>query len=73
MPSLLLDIALSRQTLQLYYQGDASRLVLTSREGRRVNMPIHHLRPFVTHLGVNGVFEIEFNEFGKLLSLRRLS
>lgn len=73
MPILLLDIALSAQSLRAVYQGRASRVLLTSREGRRVSLPAHHLRPFLTHAGVYGCFALEFNDQGQLLSLRQVN
>lgn len=73
MPCLTVDIALAKQSLERYYQGSVSRVIVQSREGGRVNLPIHHLRPFITHDGVQGAFEIEFSELGKLVKLRRIS
>lgn len=73
MPILLLDIALSAQSLRAVYQGRANRVLLTSREGRRVSLPAHHLRSFLTHAGVYGCFALEFNDQGQLLSLRQVN
>ncbi len=73
MPCLILDIALSAERLRAVYQGRANRILVQSREGRRVSLPAHHLRPFLTHDGVYGAFELEFSAAGELLSLRRLS
>ncbi|UTW07419.1 DUF2835 domain-containing protein [Pseudomonas benzenivorans] len=72
MPSLVLDIALSAERLRAVYQGQANRILLSSRDGRRVSLPAHHIRPFLTHEGVYGSFELEFSPKGQLLSLRRL-
>ncbi len=72
MLSLVLDIALSAERLRAVYQGRANRILLQSRDGRRVSLPAHHLRAFLTHEGVYGSFELEFNSTGELLSLRRL-
>ena len=73
MPSLLLDIALSAERLRAVYQGHANRVLLRSRDGRRVSLPAHHLRPFLTHEGAYGSFALEFNADGELLALRRLA
>lgn len=32
----------------------------------------HHLRPFLRHDGIHGVFELEFSAAGELLDLRQL-
>lgn len=73
MASLVLDIALSAERLQAVYRGHANRIMAQSRDGRRVSLPAHHLRPFLTHEGIYGAFVLEFNASGELLSLRPLS
>ena len=73
MPSLVLDLALSAERLLAVYQGRANRVVANSRDGRRVSLPAHHLRPFLTRDGVHGAFVLEFSANGELLSLRRLA
>ena len=73
MPILTLDIALSAESLRAVYQGRANRVLLKSREGQRVNLPAHHLRPFLTHAGVYGCFPREFNGQGLLWSLRQIN
>jgi hypothetical protein len=73
MPSLVLDIALSAERLRAVYQGRANRILLHSRDGRRVSLPAHHVRPFLTHEGVYGAFELEFSAAGELVNLRRLN
>jgi hypothetical protein len=72
MPSLVLDIALSAERVQAIYSGHANRIMAQSRDGRRVSLPAHHFRPFLTHTGIHGSFELEFSLEGELLSLRRL-
>lgn len=72
MPSLLLDIALSAERLRAVYQGRANRILLRSRDGRQVSLPAHHIRPFLTHEGVYGAFELSFGAGGEFVSLRRL-
>lgn len=72
MPSLVLDVALSAERLRAVYQGRANRILLHSRDGRRVSLPAHHFRAFLTHEGVYGSFVLEFSPAGELLSLRPL-
>ncbi len=73
MPSLVLDIRLTAEQFLAFYQGHANRVLATSRDGRTVSLPAHHLRPFLTHNGIQGSFELEFSAKGELLSLRRLA
>jgi len=72
MPSLVLDIALSAEQFLAVYQGRANRVLARSRDGRRVSVPAHHFRPFLTHEGIHGSFVLEFNAAGELLKLQRL-
>lgn len=72
MPNLTLDIALSSQRLLALYRGQANRVLLRSREGPRVNLAAHHLRPFVGPDGVHGTFVLAYDDDGRLLDLRRL-
>lgn len=73
MPSLVLDISLSAERFLAVYQGHANRVMVRSRDGRKVSLPAHHLRPFLTHDGIHGSFELEFDPGGSLLALRRLA
>jgi len=73
MACVVLDIYLPADRLQAVYRGDANRVLVVSRDGRRINLPAHHLRPFITHSGVRGSFELEFDDAGLLLALRRLA
>lgn len=72
MPRLVLDIALPAERLLAVYQGQVNRILVRSRDGIRVSLPAHHLRPFTTTVGVYGSFEMEFSEDGKLTCLRKL-
>jgi hypothetical protein len=72
MASLILDVALSAERLHDLYQGRANRIQALSRDGRRVSIPAHHFRSFVTHDGLYGCFELHFNDAGELLNLQRL-
>lgn len=72
MPSLVLDIALTTERFLAVYQGRANRVLLHSRDGRKVSLPAHHLKPFLRHDGIHGSFELEFNHQGELLELRPL-
>lgn len=73
MARVVLDICLPADRLQAVYRGGAYRVLGVSRDGRRTNLPVHHLRRFITRSGVQGNFELEFDDAGRLLSLRRLA
>ena len=73
MQQLIIDLALPAERYLAWYQGRAERVLIHSRDGRRVSLPAHHLRPFLTHGGVYGSFLLSFTDEGKLLKLERLA
>lgn len=69
---LVVDIALPAERYLAWYRGQAGRVLMYSRDGRRVSLPAHHLRPFLTHEGVYGSFVMRITREGKLISLQRM-
>jgi hypothetical protein len=55
-----------------YYNGTANTISVLSDDGRRIEFPAEHLRQFVTHQGIEGNFEIEFDQQFKIRQLRRI-
>ena len=66
-----IDIALSPEELQRAYQG-VSQVACTARDGRRIRFPVKILWSFITHQGIYGRFEIEFDQYKKFKDIRRL-
>ena len=58
---------------QSYYEGVASAVNVQAEDGRRIQFPASELRPFFTHNGIQGRFEIEFSETHKLVGLKKLN
>lgn len=69
---LIVDIAVPAERYLAWYRGHADRVLMHSRDGRRVSLPAHHLRPFLSREGVYGSFVMRFTSDGKLISLERL-
>lgn len=55
-----------------YYHGTVREVVAVSVDGRRLRFPANILQSFVLHDGVNGLFEIEFNQDNKFVAIRRI-
>lgn len=72
MPSVRFHLNISPERYLAYYQGAAHSVIATGRDGRRVQFPAERLRPFVTHEGVRGEFELEFDANNKFVALRRI-
>ncbi|MDH5570246.1 MAG: DUF2835 domain-containing protein [Gammaproteobacteria bacterium] len=66
-------INLSVESYRHYYSGHARFIQVQGHDGRRLRFPAEKLRPYLSHRGVYGEFELEFDENNKFISLRRCS
>lgn len=55
-----------------YYEGGVKNVSVQAHDGRRVQFPASLLQRFLTHSGVAGVFEIEFDECNRYVSISRV-
>ncbi|MBF0255457.1 MAG: DUF2835 domain-containing protein [Gammaproteobacteria bacterium] len=55
-----------------YYQGEAVMASVVAEDGRRIQFPARHLRPFVTPEGIFGRFEMILDENNRFVSLKRV-
>lgn len=65
------SLNLSSDQYLRYYRGAARAVQVRAEDGRMVRFPAAALRPFVTHDGVQGEFELILGEDDRLLELRR--
>ncbi len=56
-----------------YYSGHAQSISVQADDGRRIEFPAMHLREFVSHNGIQGYFEICFDEKKRFQSIRRIN
>jgi hypothetical protein len=73
MRSLVISLAISTDEFQRLYQGSVKEVLAFSQDGRRVRFPAAILRPFVLHNGVQGAFEISFDENNRFQAIKRLN
>lgn len=66
-------LSISPEEMQRYYRGEASSVIVLSDKGLRLQFPARFLRSFVGPSGVNGRFEIEYDDQGKLVNLRQIA
>jgi hypothetical protein len=66
------SLYIAPQAYLRYYQGTASQVSVLAEDGRRIQFPAHHLRPFVTPDGILGRFEMMLDGDNRLISIRRL-
>lgn len=62
-------LGISAQEMQRYYSGQARHVVVTAENGQRLQFSAELLRRFVTQDGVQGWFEIEYDDAGRLQGL----
>lgn len=55
-----------------YYEGAASTVVATTTDGRTIRFPANILRSVVQADGVQGIFELVFDENHKFVSIKRI-
>jgi uncharacterized protein DUF2835 len=56
-----------------YYQGKARSIVVCSEDNRSIKFPANAIRSFLTHDGIFGQFEIQFDENNKLIRIQRIN
>ena len=72
MQKMRFSISISADQYQAYYQGAAKFVRVQSEDGRSLKFPASELQKFVTHNGIEGRFEIIFDNHYKLVSLHKL-
>lgn len=72
MQKMRFTVDISAEQIQSYYQGSAKFVRVQSDDGRTLKFPVSELQKFVSHTGVQGQFEIQFNDQFKLVSLNRI-
>jgi len=72
MAEVVLDVALSAFKYEAMYTGLVKNLVASSLDGRKIQLPLSAFQRFVTHQGIHGLFEVEFDDKNKLIAVTRL-
>jgi Protein of unknown function (DUF2835) len=71
--SIRFRLALSSERYLAYYQGKAQNIVVRSEDNRNIKFPASAVRRFLTHEGVFGLFEIQFDKEHKLIGVKQVS
>lgn len=66
-------LALKTEKYLEYYKGNAQNIVTRSEDNRNIKFPANAVRNFLTHEGINGLFEIQFDENNKLIKIIRIN
>lgn len=66
------NIALDADKYLSYYKGNARNIVVRSEDNRSLKFPASAVRKFLTHDGIFGLFEIQFDDNKKLIEIIRI-
>ena len=72
MNKLIITLNLSKEQVLTYYKGQAKNVRSHALDGRVVQFPAQYLREVTTPEGVQGRFELQFDNSGKLHSIRKV-
>jgi len=65
-------MSLNRDKYMEYYAGQASCIRVRTEEGPTIQFPASVVKPWITHHGIDGYFQIEFDENHKLIEMKKL-
>ena len=72
MHKVIIDLFIEQEEWLKIYRGQTNTVYAVSRDGRSIHFPANILTKYTTHHGVNGSFEISFNDEGKFQSIVKL-
>ena len=64
-------MGLSAHKLKDYYRGNVQNVLVTTREGLRVQLPIDVFRPYVTSNGIQGAFVVYVDDNNKMIRIEK--
>ena len=67
----VVDLTITADEYLRVYKGTARDVIAQSLDGRSVKFPANILRPFVSHDGINGRFEIVYGSDGRFRQIKR--
>ncbi len=73
MARILFSINMPTETYRQYYKGQVNMVQVRSLDGQNLRFPAAVLRPYLGHAGISGLFELEFDENRRFVSLQRLA
>lgn len=73
MQSIRFYLDISPDVYIAYYKGTAKNVLTNSIDGRSLKFPANILQQFLTHDGIQGLFELRFDSNGKYSDIVRVS
>lgn len=66
------NLSVPSETFLRVYQGVTKSITVRADNGQVIQFPAQHLKPFLTHAGIHGVFEMTFSAEHKFMSIKQL-
>ncbi len=66
-------LSLTSEKYLAYYKGKAQSIAVRSIDNKSIRFPANAVRQYLTHDGINGLFEIEFDENNTLVKIEQIS
>ena len=67
--SIRFQLAISADEYLAYYQGSIKNIRVRAEDNRNIRFPASAIQEFLTHDGIFGTFEIQYDEKNKLISI----
>ena len=68
--TILFQLAISADEYLAYYQGSIKNVQVRTKDNRVIQFPASAIQEFLTHDGIYGAFEIQFDTKNKLIGVR---
>jgi len=66
------SLNISADDWQVFYQGGIRSIIVRAFNGLKLSIPARNFIPYVGFTGIQGTFEITFNEQRKIVRLQKL-
>jgi hypothetical protein len=67
------QLAISADEYLAYYQGSIKNIQVRTADNRTIRFPASAVQEFLTHGGIFGTFEIQFDGENKLIGIRLIT
>lgn len=71
--SVVIDLSIGADDYLAHYRGEARDVIATTADGINVRFPSGRLQPFVSRDGIQGRFELVFDNNNRLIEVVRIS
>lgn len=67
------QLCLTSAQILAYYRGDVRSVLVQTQQGLRLQIDLHHFRPYIQSEGITGQFELITATNDRFLSLKKIN